>query len=362
MKILMPYISRSGHNIHSKIMPGGIEKFCKNIFEMFPHDIIPAEITREERKNKKTKQVFLDYVKKHNPDMILISDIDSYFHIPQIEYGIPTIQIIHEPLVGDIRYVAVFKNLHKFVTAGGHIYFVSDNQQTFFNKNIKRITGDTLSDVKGLINPSFSIGNEEVSTDIEYDVITIGRTDILKNPFYVHKKLQNTELTTCVITNKDNFQHSDNQVKYFNDNLIWEEPQHTIRGLSYDDTMVTLSQAGCYISTCANESWGITALEALSRGIPVILITDSSGKHSTQSIPVSEDHYRIVHRSIKPTELVDIVKELLSFSYEKRLEISRLTKEKHSKEEYKTALDKIFEARLNDVSPRQESILESFFQ
>ena len=29
-KILLPYISRSGHNIHSKTMGGGIEKFVKN--------------------------------------------------------------------------------------------------------------------------------------------------------------------------------------------------------------------------------------------------------------------------------------------------------------------------------------------
>lgn len=359
MKILLPYISRSGHTITSPVMSGGIEKFAKNIFELFPESVIPVEITRDDRTNKKTKQIYLEAVKNHNPDIIIINDIDSYFLIPQMEYNIPTILIIHEPLVRDIRYLKLFGTLQKFVESNGHLYFVSENQFNHFDNNTRRITGSPLIGIKGYINSSFSDGNEEVYQELLYDAITIGRTDVLKNPFYVHKKLHKTDVSSCVITNKDNYQHSSDQIKYFESNLHWDDPQYTFRGLSYADTMEKLSLSGCYVSTCPNESWGITVLEALTRGIPCILITDKSGKHSSQSIPVSEDHYRIVHKSIKSEDLAILIKELSAIPYDKRVEMSRLTKEKHSMDKWKTRLEHIFHDRISD-NKKQFNNLDEF--
>lgn len=361
MKILLPYISRSGDDITSKNISGGIEKFSQNLFNLFPDEIIPAKITKEDRTQRRTKQVFLDYVKRHGPDLIVLSDIDGYFHIPLIEKGIPTIQIIHEGLMGDIRYLALYKNLHKFIEAGGHLYFVSENQYTYYDKHINRITGSSLPKFHEFINSSFATGDETVSDKIEYDVMTIGRTDTTKNPFFVHKKLKDTGLKTCVLTNAGNFQHSAAQVKYYEDNLHWKDPQVTFRGLPYVDTMNTLGTAGCYISTCCVESWGITALEALTRGIPLILVTDKSGKHSSQSIAADESHYRIVHSGIKPDELVIIVKELSAYTYEQRLEISKMTKEKHSKEKYKARLDEMISLAMTDTPIIKLGILDSFF-
>ena len=201
-KILLPYLSRSGHNIHSKTVGGGIEKFVRNLYEAFPEDSIPVEITTADRQAKKTKQVFLDSVRKHKPDLIIINDIDWYFTIPQIEEGIPTIMVMHEPLVRDIRYVAWWKNIQKFIDAGGHLYFVSEHQQEFHEKNVKRITARPLTGVKGTITSSFANGNERVAKKLWYDAVTIGRTDLTKNPFLLHKKLASTDLTSCVITNK----------------------------------------------------------------------------------------------------------------------------------------------------------------
>jgi len=363
MKILMPYISHGGQNIESSVITGGIEKFNKNIYNMFIDEIIPIEITKTDRKSRNTKNIIDMSIQKHKPDFMLISENDLNFLSYQIDSGIPTITVVHKPLISAIWYLPIFENLPKFVDAGGHLYFVSDNQYNFFNAGVNRITGSKLNNFNGLINSSFCSGDELVSKDIIYDAITIGRTEELKDPFFIHRKIQNTELNSCVITTKDDNNTISKNVSYFDINLNkWEEPQFTFRGISYEETMLKLSQAGCYISTCTCESWGITVLEALSRGVPVIIVADKSGKHSSREIAASEDHYRIVNKSIKPQDLVNIIKELSGFSYEKRLEISRMTKEKHSKEKYKITLDKIFETRLNDVSPRQESILESFFQ
>lgn len=346
MKILLPLISRSGQPIDSQIITGGIEKVSKNIYQLYPNEITPVTITSQDRSSRKTKQVFLDAVNKHRPDMILLNDIDGCFFIPQIKDNVPTISIIHEPLCGDVRYLNLYDNLHKFVDAGGHLYFVSDNQRSYIQKQILRITGRPLEKIQGLFNSSYCTGKEVVSSDLIYDALTVGRTDVLKNPFYIHKKLQTTGLVSCVLTNEGNFQKNPDQVRYYQDNLLWKEPQYTYRGLPHPETMAKLAQAKCYISTCPVESWGVTAMEALAHGVPLILITNNKGKHSSESIAVSKYHYRIAHKSIKPFELADVIKELSGYTYEQRLDISRQTKEKYSLKNYKISLMKMFQNRM----------------
>jgi len=335
-KILLPYLSRSGHNIHSKTVGGGIEKFVRNLYEAFPADSIPVEITTADRQAKKTKQVFLDSVRKHKPDLIIINDIDWYFTIPQIEEGIPTIMVMHEPLARDIRYLAWWRGIQEFIDAGGHLYFVSENQKEFHEKNVKRITGWSLRGAKGTINSSFASGNEKVAKRIRYDAVTIGRTDLTKNPFLLHKKLVYTDLSSCVLTNADNYQHSENQKKYWDDNLHWKGPQYTYRGLNHKDTLKTMSASACYVSTCPVESWGITVLEALCHGVPVILLCDKSGKHSSETIPADPGHFKIMAKDVKLEELTEAIHTMrFKFdAYENRLALSDSTKKKHSKEKW----------------------------
>jgi len=333
-KILLPYISRSENNISSKTVVGGIEKFTKNILEVFP-EVIPVEITAEDRKAKKTKKIFLDAVRRNKPDIIIINDIDSYFTIPQRAVGIPTIAIAHEPLVRDIRYIAWWKGMQKFIDAGGHLYFVSAYQQKFHESHVERVTGYPLTGVKGTINSGFATGNEIVAKQSgTYDAVTIGRTDLTKNPFLLHKKLQPTGLSSCVLTNGDNFQHSEKQKKYWDDNLHWKEPQYNYRGLTHNDTLETMSRANCYVSTMPVESWGITCMEALLHGLPVILLCDKSGRHASETIFAKTWHFKALDKNCTPERLAEAVKEFSKFTYEDRLEISKATKKKHSKEKW----------------------------
>jgi len=357
-KILLPYLSRSGNDIHSQTVVGGIEKFTKNLYEIFP-DAIPVEITPEDRKAKKTKKIYLDAVRRHNPDIIIISDIDAYWLHPQINEGIPTIAIAHEPLVRDIRYVAWWKGMQKFIDAGGHLYFVSNHQQKFHESHVKRVTGQSLTGVKGIINSGFATGNEQVAEKTSYDAVTIGRTDLTKNPFLLHKKLQSTDLSSCVLTNKENFQKSESQVKYWNDNTHWEEPQHTHRGYSHSDTLETMSNSSCYVSTMPEESWGITCMEALLHGLPVILFCDKSGDHASEIIPASPTHIKKMNKKCTTEELAETIKIFGKYSYEDRLSISESTKKKHNKEQW---VDKWHQMVYNTLFKiNKQPSLEEFF-
>jgi hypothetical protein len=81
------------------------------------------------------------------------------------------------------RYIAWWKGMQKFIDAGGHLYFVSEYQQKFHDGHVKRITGSSLKGVKGTIHSGFADGNEVVPEKTFYDAVTIGRTDLTKNPY-----------------------------------------------------------------------------------------------------------------------------------------------------------------------------------
>ena len=341
-------------------MGGGIEKFVRNLYEAFPADSIPVEITTEDRQAKKTKKVFLDAVRKNKPDLIIINDIDWYFTIPLIEESIPTIMVMHEPLVRDIRYVTWWRGIQEFIDAGGHLYFVSKHQAEFHDKNVKRITGWPLRGVKGTINSSFANGDELVSKQLRYDAVTIGRTDLTKNPFLLHKKLSKTDLSSCVLTNAENYQHSENQKKYWDDNLHWKEPQYTYRGLSHHDTLKMMSSARCYVSTMPVESWGITCMEALLHGVPVILLCDKSGEHASEIIPAKDWHYKKMDKNCTPDELIKALYTSKMFTYTDRLEISEETKKKHSKEKWVDKWNKMVYNTTFNIE--EKSTLTAFMQ
>ena len=347
MKILMPFISRSGRAINDQTITGGIEKVAKNIYELYKDNIIPVVITSADRANRKTKDIFIKAVKYHKPDIVLLNDIDGVFYDAQILGKFPTIAIVHEPLCGDIRYMALYEKFHKFQAAGGHLYFVSEHQFNFHNKHVHRVTGNYLKPINGLFNSSYCTGDEQVNVHKNYDLVTIGRTDVLKDPFAIHKKFNGTKISTCVLTTKGNFQTNPKQIGYYESNLHWSNPRWTYRGLAYHETMDKLGESKVYVSTAPQESWGITAMEALAHGLPLILLSDKTMKHSSTGIAASSNHVRVVPKKTKTNELASIAMELMLISDEERRQISESTKVKHSQAEYKNMLKQMFMERVS---------------
>lgn len=352
MKILMPYIQMDGQPFSSGNITGGIKAFGRMISEFIP-DLIVAEITKEDRSHGRSNEVFQQAIRQHKPDLIWVNDIDGYFN----NTGIPTIQILHEPPVGDIRYMALYKRMQPFIDAGGHLYFVSNRQREFFKKHHKRITGKELERYKeNLVRPAHVKDNTTYGFPI-FDAVTIGRTDILKDPFWIHKKLDGTNLRSCVLTNTPGQCKNPKQNEYAEKNSNWNSRERqTIRDLSHDEVLTILSRSGCYISTCPQESWGISALEALTHGVPLILLTDATGTHSSQEIAAKPEHYRLLRKSCKTQDLIDTVKFFSALSQSDRIEIATLTKQKHSRANFEEMVANILYERISDIARTTSSI------
>ena len=73
--------------------------------------------------------------------------------------------------------------------------------------------------------------------------------------------------------------------------------------------MKKLSNCKTYFSTWNEETWGITSLEALSHGVPIILNSDENGEHASLTVTDNPNHYRLIKKNDKG-ELVKAIEDL----------------------------------------------------
>ena len=360
MKILLPYSTHfevvKSQDSDGPVITGGIEKFCQDL-ERNIDGIIPLCITKEDKDNRNTRRKISDAIAMHDPDMILFNN--PWWGNMMRSFGVPLISIMHEPLVRDIRMIelgTILKDLNEY---GAHIWFVSPRQLDYHRTMSKRIKNVDFGEIKGFINPSYLPDDISTSSEPIYDVSTVGRCDNEKAPFLVHDKLKNTDLNSLVMTN-DGVYKSDTVNDYVQSNQHWSAPQHTMRGLPHSDVMKMISKSKVFCSTWPKESWGITTMEALGCGVPVILFTDDSDAHASESIAAHPTHYIKVNRRCSSAEFETTVREFANVMKTRRDEIAEMTKKKHSLANWKLGIDKMIEMRYTDKNKTYSDLTEFF--
>jgi len=361
MRILLPYFTRNNIEITDSVVIGGVERFAQLIYQNFD-DVIPVHFTDEDRKKRRVTDKITAAIDTYQPDVVIV----NYDNAPlttrlQAKTNTPILWISHTA-AGGISKIGHMQQMHEFQANGGVVAFVSRHQHIGMDKLSQRVEGKPLP-IVDFIDSAFSMGDEKV-LECTYDAVTVGRTDKTKNPFWMPKKLNGSGLHNVVLTSHVAELLYGDHLKYHEDNLAWEKPNEVIRGLSYKDTMAYMAQAGCYISTCPVETWGITALEALAHGLPTVLVTNSTDTHASEQIPVINKHITKVRTSVKGNDLADIVRSLNKTTFEQRLEISEMTKEKHSLKAWQKNIEKVVDKTIECViidNNNAEASLSSFF-
>lgn len=344
MKILVPYIG--DEKINGTLVRGGIERFVSLLYKAFPSYVIPIQITKKDRENRKTRYVIDSAIEKYAPDALINNNIAYPLHNYEKyqKYNVPLINIIHEPLDGDIRFGFLGSQLQTLMKNGEHVYFVSEHQFNFHRKMYHRREGVNLQSIHGFIRSAYS-PTIIPAKNLQYDAVSIGRNSAEKDPFRLHRSTFGSNLRTLVITNDQQYK-SDRHNNYVKKNSFWHYPQQTFRNLPHEKVIRELKKGRVFLSTCSKESWGITVLEALSCGLPVILLTDSSEKHSSEVIPANRNHYHKLRKNCSSIELYDSIVLLGKISYEERCNIAEETQKKHSFENWKRQIEEIISRRL----------------
>lgn len=329
MKILLPYLPVSNYDLSAKQVTGGVERFCQLVYNNIPN-VIPVYINKDEPYKYK---IISSAAREYNVDVVM-SNYEQSFATINLKKDLPEIPILHIcHLSGKgLPVLSYNESMINFTDFGGTVFMVSQNQYQVRNEVANRVLNRNLK-VSGVLPSAFCTGTETVNPNIEYPVITIGRISRSKNAFWLHKKSQPINLHSLVITGKvKEYLSVEADHNYYLQNIGWKYPQETKFDLDHQEVLNCLSKSGIYVSTWTEESFGITALEALSHGCPLLLLS-TTGSHSSECIPSDSSHYQLIKPGIKSEEFLTYVKKM-TLPYDQRVEISGLTKEKHTREKW----------------------------
>ena len=327
MKIVLPFHDPLNRKITNPVVSGGTEMFCKLINDNFDTEIVHLEHTESLKKrganSKKQRENFqksiINKAEECKADIIVSNFPFSNFSGAIISKShIPVMYVDHVcfPFPGAI------KSMNRLVKNGHSVFLVSKFQQNFYDKMCSRYEMKNIP--YDFIIPA-CCKNKPKILDIEYDCGTIGRCDIFKSPFKLKELTKDKNLKTLVITSKPTLEKN---FKYYEKNKNWND---TIWDQPHKKVIEYLSKCGSYFSTLPKETWGITVLEALSCGIPIILNSDKNGNHNSEIIPVNSNHFKKIPFDDKDA-LVSAIKQ---FEKIDRKEIQEITLDKYSLENWK---------------------------
>ena len=361
MKILVPYMSATEstleEDVAANVVPGGIEKFTQTLYKTIP-GVVPVTITKSDRKSRATKKRIIAALDTESPDLIIMNDPWKAVHC--INYGVPMILIIHEPLDRDIRMVALGKILLDINNAGHHIYFVSPTQLEYHRQMAMRISQTDFGEISGFVNPAYCDIDIGPDRHVEWDCATVGRICTLKNPFLLHAVAGKSDLRTLVVTSTVDVK-SRAVNNYALKHSTWERPRETKFDMPHPDVLAHVARSGSFMSTCPFESWGISALEAFALGAHPILIThEKLNGHSSAAIAASPDHYSTIPRKAKPEEAVELIRSRSKLSYDQRVEMSEMTKEMHSLNKWKGSIDTMIQRRLETDESNKSGLMQFY--
>lgn len=350
MKIVLPFLKNDEHELDSPNVSGGLERFSQLIYNDLNAEVIPFYYTREDRSKRLVTNKLIAFARYHDPDIIISNQDSNTIHYNLQEVLDTPIMWISHTASGGIFKIPQIESMKKFMSRGGTLCMVSEWQYSGMQEMSKRVSGTDLILNGGLINSAYCSGNEKVSDEITHDCVTIGRIDKEKDPFMLHR-IAGTKKSLVLTSAYDLIP---TQQKYLDDNKKWSEEKETIYNLPHSEVMKKMASSRVYFSTCSRETWGITALEAYSRGVPVVLIVNSSNKfkHASQDISPDPKFYATISKK-NATEFDAAYKKLENID---RFELSERTKEKHSKENwiktFENLIDKAIENNKAHKTPK----------
>ena len=349
MKILLVYRSYSNLDFFSEIAIGGIETFCKLIYRHYDNiellqvkDYLSLDLSKSE-KIKKRLEVQSEIIKKSkdiNSDLIILNWFDSSFTGRYvIQSQIPILYICH-CMENMFSITSQFVNIKKH---NHSLFFVSEYQKNYYEGMFGR--SNSLLNFDGYIEPSFIYCDKPKLIETpENDCVTIRRSDPKKNPFLLKTISKDTNFKTLVMSNRvqkfDMYSYSYYNTNKNYDDIFWD--------LKHEDVLKNLSNCKTYLMTWTDECFPVTGLEALSRGLPLIINSRMTEKrtptkrqnykyplHGANGWPVDKSHYVNIMKNSRD-EFIEAVNKMKNID---RQEIQDMTWEKYTEKRWKSILD-----------------------
>ena len=353
-------VLKEQYNVRLFTPTGDIHKFIENI-DYYLDKKLTKEGEKEHRKNIIKKLIFS--ITKNKPDVILINMyFKNWLFKELVKLDIPILYLCHNR-PGGISDVSANSKLHNFLQYGHSMSCVSEYHKEKLIFYYSRPNDPNMFDIiPDHVLPSSYCEREKI-VSAKNIVRHISRASKLKSTFLLHDVLSETDIPSEVITQTDGAMDSWGKIK--DENLIYvknnldkynEYPRKTYVNIEHNKTMELIKDSGCmFVGLAPYDTFTITSLEALSRGIP--LIVRGKDVHPAQEM-VTDDYKKYVHIFKDKNDFIEKVKEFNLLSLEKRQNISDSCYSKMSKEKYFKKLEYVLESTIVKYKKHPKGKLE----
>ena len=353
-------VLKEHYNVRLFTPTGDIHKFIENI-DYYLDKKLTKEEEKEHRKNIIKKLIFS--ITKDKPDVILINMyFKNWLFKELVKLDIPILYLCHNR-PGGISDVSANSKLHNFLQYGHSMSCVCEYHKEKLIFYYSRPNDPNMFDIiPDHVLPSSYCEREKI-VPAKNIVRHISRASKLKSTFLLHDVLSETDIPSEVITQTDGAMDSWGKIK--DENLIYvknnldkynEYPRKTYVNIEHNKTMELIKDSGCmFVGLAPYDTFTITSLEALSRGIP--LIVKGKDVHPAQEM-VTDDYKKYVHIFKDKNDFIEKVKEFNLLSLEKRQNIANSCYSKMSKEKYFKKLEFILESTIVKYKKHPKGKLE----
>ena len=353
-------VLKEHYNVRIFTPTGDIYKFIENI-DYYLDKKLTKEEEKEHRKNI-IKKLILS-ISKNKPDVILINMyFKNWLFIELVKLDIPILYLCHNR-PGGISDVSANAKLHNFLQYGHSMSCVSEYHKEKLIFYYSRPNDPYMFDIiPDYVIPSSYCEREKI-VPAKNIVRHISRASKLKSTFLLHDFLYDTDIPSEVITQTDGAIDSWKSVK--DENIIYvknnlekynEYPRKTYVNIEHNKTMELIKDSGCmFVGLAPYDTFTITSLESLSRGIP--LIVKGKNVHPAQEM-VTDNYKKYIHIFKNKNDFIEKVKEFNSLSIKERQGIADSCYSKMSKEKYFKKLEFILESTIVKYKKHPKGKLE----
>ena len=347
MLVQIDTLRKNGHNVRAFIPFTDVHKYKENICT-FAEEIDKNITTKElEKLNRDSiyDLVFTD-IKKYQPDIILSNfSFTNKIYNDLMDLNIPIIYMSHA-VPGFFSDLNSAELLNEFINSGNTLCCVSNyhKKRTYdyyardrwnFNINADFVLFSAFSEPQDVVEPDNVIRH-------------VSAANKGKSTFYIHKMLYKYKIRSEVFTTLG-YLHSQNKqddyvtqsLKDFKDNDFCQ----TFFDIDHKDILKKIGMSFCnFVGLASYDTFTITSLESLSRGVPLILKGYKGLHPATEMLEPHMQKYISIVKNTK--EFNHAVSKYMKTTSEERKQIAKSCYAKTSKENYQKQIDLLLEKAL----------------
>lgn len=334
-------LTELGHDVRLFHAQGELNKKYNNIDYFIDHKVQnPKDYARKNKSSMETKMI--NSIKEFKPDIIISNYEFNKTYEKLNKLNIPMIYISHA-MPGFWQDFLNANLLYEIINSGNTFCCVSEYHKNGIEKYYKSKRKEWIFDSiipDYILPPQYS--NKEEVKESDGVIRHCSAASKGKDTFLILDYLKDDEIKKEVYTTFG-FLKKDKPDEYI-DNALRDFSENIFIDVDHSEIMNKISSSLCTFVGNYPDTFTITSLESLSRGVPLI-VKDKNGHPATEMVPPEFKKYIKLIKNKK--DFLIALEELKNISFTERVELANATNNKMGKDNFKKTLTSLLEYTIN---------------